>query len=129
MAGDAANIQTLLPRAVAGDQQARDELFACHRDRLWRMVRLRLDRRLHGRVDAAGVVEEARADIFRRLGEYVANPRQPPAPDRRDKCHRTHVTTVPAGMNNGRRRNDEFHVKNMSGKKRGRDDGSVFYRH
>lgn len=77
MAGDANNLQALLSRAAAGDQQARDELFAAYRDRLWRMVRLRLDRRLHGRVEASAVVEEARAEIYRRLAEYVAYPQAP----------------------------------------------------
>jgi RNA polymerase sigma-70 factor (ECF subfamily) len=78
MAGDSADLSDLLRRAADGDAPARDRLFAAYRDRLWRMVRLRLDRRLHGRVDPAEVVEEARAEIFRRLGEYVAHPDAPP---------------------------------------------------
>jgi RNA polymerase sigma-70 factor (ECF subfamily) len=77
MAGDPGELSALLREAAAGDQRARDELFACYRDRLWRMVRLRLDRRLHGRVDAADVVEQARADVFQRLPDYAARPELP----------------------------------------------------
>jgi RNA polymerase sigma-70 factor (ECF subfamily) len=74
MPGEPKDIPALLTRAAAGDQQARDELVAPYRDRLWRMVRLRLDRRLHGRVDAADIVEEARAEIGKRLADYAAHP-------------------------------------------------------
>ena len=38
--------ELLLRRAGAGDRSALDEVFALHRDRLRRMVQLRLDRRL-----------------------------------------------------------------------------------
>jgi RNA polymerase sigma-70 factor (ECF subfamily) len=78
MAGDPGDIQALLRRAAAGDQQAFGELFTLYRDRLRRMVRLRLDRRLHGRVDAADLVEEARAEIAKRIPDYVTNPLLPP---------------------------------------------------
>ena len=43
--------EDLLARAGEGDRQALEVLFALHRERLLRMVRLRLDRRLQGRVD------------------------------------------------------------------------------
>jgi hypothetical protein len=38
-------------RAAAGDEEALGTLFAAHRDRLKRMIHLRLSRRLAGRVD------------------------------------------------------------------------------
>src|SRR5262249_34308669 len=41
----------LLQRAAAGDQEAVNELFSRYRTRLRVMVRLRLSRRLQGRVD------------------------------------------------------------------------------
>ncbi len=50
------------------------ELFAEHRDRLRRMVRLRLDRRLNGRVDASDVIQEAYIDAVRRFEDYRSNP-------------------------------------------------------
>ena len=39
----------LIERARAGDRDAFNEIFARYRDRLRRMVDLRLDRRLHAR--------------------------------------------------------------------------------
>src|SRR5262245_48267334 len=67
----------LLRRAKAGDEQARAELFARCRDRLRRMVRLRLDRRLQGRLDPSDVLQEAYLDYARRFPEFAANPGLP----------------------------------------------------
>jgi RNA polymerase sigma-70 factor (ECF subfamily) len=69
---------SLLSRIHAGDQHALGEFFARHRERLRRMVGLRLDRRLQGRLDPEDVLQEAFLDAARRLGEYVADPRMPP---------------------------------------------------
>jgi len=54
------------------------ELFARHRDRLRKMVQVRLDRRLQGRVDASDVLQEAQLDVLRRAQEYAANPTMTP---------------------------------------------------
>jgi RNA polymerase sigma-70 factor (ECF subfamily) len=62
----------LLRRAEAGDAAALGALFAHYRDRLRQMVRLRLDRRLAGRLDASDVLQEAYLDVARRFPEYVA---------------------------------------------------------
>jgi RNA polymerase sigma-70 factor (ECF subfamily) len=43
MTDDCARADELLDRAGAGDRQALADLFALHRDRLWRMIHLRLD--------------------------------------------------------------------------------------
>jgi RNA polymerase sigma-70 factor (ECF subfamily) len=67
----------MLRRAGAGDEAALAELFAHYRERLRRMVRLRLDRRLQGRFDPSDVVQEAYLDFARRLPEYAANPTMP----------------------------------------------------
>jgi RNA polymerase sigma-70 factor (ECF subfamily) len=67
----------LLRRAKAGDPQARTELFARYRERLRQMVRLRLDRRLYGRIDPSDVLQEAYLDFDRRFPEYAANPALP----------------------------------------------------
>jgi RNA polymerase sigma-70 factor (ECF subfamily) len=67
----------LLERLRAGDARAAAELFARYRDRLYRMVRLRLDRRLQGRVDPSDVLQEAYLDVARRLPEYLADPAVP----------------------------------------------------
>jgi RNA polymerase sigma-70 factor (ECF subfamily) len=68
----------LLRRAGAGDQHALAELFDRYRDRLRRMVRLRMDRRLQGRVDPSDVLQEAQVEILRRATAYAADPRLPP---------------------------------------------------
>ena len=67
----------LIERAARGDQQAWAQLLARHRDRLRRMVALRLDRRLQGRVDASDVIQEASLDAARRLPEYLKQPALP----------------------------------------------------
>jgi len=48
----------LLNRTVAGDSAAADVLFDRHRDRLRRLISIRLDRRLSGRVDPSDVIQE-----------------------------------------------------------------------
>jgi RNA polymerase sigma-70 factor (ECF subfamily) len=67
----------LLERATAQDPQAPAELFARHRERLRKMVRLRLDRRLRGRFDSSAVLEQVYQDVCLRLRTYQADPRQP----------------------------------------------------
>jgi RNA polymerase sigma-70 factor (ECF subfamily) len=70
-------VDDLLRRAAAGDEAALAELFARHRERLRRMVGLRLDRRLQGRVDASDVLQEAYLDIARKAPDYFAAPSMP----------------------------------------------------
>jgi RNA polymerase sigma-70 factor (ECF subfamily) len=53
------------------DQAALEKALAEHRARLRRMVSLRMDRRLQGRVDPSDVIQEAYLDAARRLPEYV----------------------------------------------------------
>ena len=53
------------------------DLLETHRDRLRRMVRLRLDRRLQGRIDASDVIQDAFAEASMRYDEYVADPPMP----------------------------------------------------
>src|SRR5262249_7981412 len=55
--------EVLLERIRGGDQQALAEMYTRCRERLRRMVRLRLDRRLQGRVDASDILQEAYLDI------------------------------------------------------------------
>jgi RNA polymerase sigma-70 factor (ECF subfamily) len=78
MTGDSSETGELLRRLGDGDAQAVAELFARYRDRLRRMVRLRMDRRLQGRIDPSDVLQEAFLDVAKRAGEYVANPSMPP---------------------------------------------------
>ncbi len=67
----------LVARAGAGDVRALADVLEQNRERLKRMVRLRLDHRLRGRLDPSDVVQEAYLDAARRLPEYVAAPAVP----------------------------------------------------
>jgi RNA polymerase sigma-70 factor, ECF subfamily len=69
--------EALLRRGAAGDVQALGALFERHRARLEPMVRLRLDRRLQGRLDPADVLQEVFLDLTRRLPDYLAHPTLP----------------------------------------------------
>jgi RNA polymerase sigma-70 factor (ECF subfamily) len=78
MAGDSSETGDFLRRLGDGDAQAVAELFARYRDRLRRMVRLRLDRRLQGRIDPSDVLQEAFLDVAKRAAEYATAPSMPP---------------------------------------------------
>lgn len=67
----------LLRRASAGDSAAIAEAFSHHRARLRRMVQLRLDRRLQGRVDPSDVLQEAFLEVARSLADYLKDPQIP----------------------------------------------------
>jgi RNA polymerase sigma-70 factor (ECF subfamily) len=72
---DSAELGVLIQQAVAGNQQAATALFVCFHDRLLRMIRLRMDHRLKGRVDSEDIVQDAYLDAARRLKDYAAHPR------------------------------------------------------
>src|SRR6266851_7177756 len=63
----------LVERVRAGDWTALNEIFARHRDRLRRMVEMRLDWRLQARIDASDVIQDAFLDVTTRLEEYLQN--------------------------------------------------------
>jgi RNA polymerase sigma-70 factor (ECF subfamily) len=67
----------LLDRLRARDAEALGELFELHRERLWRMLYVRLDRRLSRRVSADDVLQEAFLDVANRIGEYLDGPAVP----------------------------------------------------
>jgi RNA polymerase sigma-70 factor (ECF subfamily) len=67
-----------IDRLRKGDRGALAELFNQHRDRLRRMVELRLDPRLRARLDASDVVQDAFLDVAGDLDAYLADPKLPP---------------------------------------------------
>jgi RNA polymerase sigma-70 factor (ECF subfamily) len=69
--------EELLETARTGDAAALAVLVGRYRGRLERMVRLRLDRRLQGRVDPADVVQEAYLAVRGKFPMYSADPRLP----------------------------------------------------
>jgi RNA polymerase sigma-70 factor, ECF subfamily len=90
-----------LREAAAGDAVAWQTLIERHHARLRRMVGLRLDPRLRGRVDPSDVLQEAYLDASRQLPAYVESP---PLPlflwlrqlvgTRLAKAHRSHLGTA-----------------------------------
>ena len=77
MTSDPTDTPELLRQAAAGDAHALGDLFDRHRDRLRRMVQMRLDRRLRGRVDPSDVLQEAYLEFARCLADYLHNPQVP----------------------------------------------------
>jgi RNA polymerase sigma-70 factor (ECF subfamily) len=97
---NSADTVDLLQRARAGDRKALNTLFTRHRERLSRMVDLRLDRRLQARVDASDVIQDAYVEVVTRLDEYLRDPRLPfflwlrlVVGERLMKLHRYHLGT------------------------------------
>ena len=71
MASSPPDTEQLLELARHGDATAGQQLLSQHRDRLRRMVALRLDRRLAARVDPSDIVQEALAEADQRLADYL----------------------------------------------------------
>jgi RNA polymerase sigma-70 factor, ECF subfamily len=78
MSDQPAESDPLVERLRAGDKRALVELFQHHRDRLRRMVQLRMDWRLQSRLDASDVLQEAFLDVASRLDDYLREPKLPP---------------------------------------------------
>ncbi len=77
MSADPPTDEDLLEAARGGDEGALAALVQRHRGRLERMVGLRMDRRLQGRVDPADVVQEAYLALRGKFPQYGAGPRLP----------------------------------------------------
>jgi RNA polymerase sigma-70 factor, ECF subfamily len=67
----------LLRRAGRGDPEGLEALLERYRARLRRMIKLRLDRRLQGRIDPSDVIQESYLEVSRRLAEYLRDPSMP----------------------------------------------------
>jgi RNA polymerase sigma-70 factor (ECF subfamily) len=88
----------ILRDAAHGDQAALRSLLERHRERLRRMVALRLDSRVAVRVDASDVVQEALIDAARKLADFERDRPLPFYPwlhrlaaERLEAVHRKHV--------------------------------------
>jgi RNA polymerase sigma-70 factor (ECF subfamily) len=75
--GDEIMLDSLVRRAAGGDEPALAALFDRYRPRLRQMVRLRMDRRLQGRVDPSDVLQEAYIDLAQKLPEFIHKPAMP----------------------------------------------------
>ncbi len=67
----------LLAIAGAGDKNAAAVLFARHRERLRRMVRLRLDGRLQSRLDPSDVLQDVYLEFAKTVEAYAQQPDAP----------------------------------------------------
>ncbi|MBM4094168.1 MAG: sigma-70 family RNA polymerase sigma factor [Planctomycetes bacterium] len=73
MADSSPDTDELLRQVETGDRGAEDQLFARHRDRLRRMVAVRMAPRLSRRIDPSDVVQEALASASAQLPAYLRN--------------------------------------------------------
>jgi RNA polymerase sigma-70 factor, ECF subfamily len=77
MADNSSGTNDLLRRAAQGDREGWGLLLDRHRERLRRMVALRLDRRLQGRIDPSDVLQEACLEAATRLDEFLGQAEMP----------------------------------------------------
>jgi RNA polymerase sigma-70 factor (ECF subfamily) len=77
MADDSSEMNRLLGQAARGHPERFGALLEQHRARLRRMVALRLDPRLHGRIDPSDVIQETYLEASARLAEYLQKPSMP----------------------------------------------------
>jgi len=94
---DSSETQELLASARGGDAEARNRLLERHRDALRRMVGLRMDRAVQGRLDASDIVQDVLVEANRRLTDYLETAKMPfhlwlrhIARDRLIDAHRRH---------------------------------------
>jgi RNA polymerase sigma-70 factor, ECF subfamily len=93
-------IARLVERLRAGDRTALADLFDAYRDRLTRMVDLRLDPRVRSRLDPADVVQDTFLDAAKRLDDYLRDSKLGPflwlrliVCERMATLHRHHLGT------------------------------------
>lgn len=93
-------VEELLTRCVDGDEAAAARLLEDHRQRLKRMVAVRLDDRISSRLDPSDIVQETMTEAVKRLPDYL---RVRPIPfypwlrqlaaEKLSKAHRFHLHT------------------------------------
>jgi RNA polymerase sigma-70 factor (ECF subfamily) len=77
VADNSSETNELLRQAAEGDARQWGALLTRHDKRLRRMVALRLDQSLQGRIDPSDVLQEAHLEAWTRLAEYLRNPTMP----------------------------------------------------
>jgi RNA polymerase sigma-70 factor, ECF subfamily len=77
MAASPEPLEDQLRLARAGDASALAELFTAYRERLRRMIHLRLDRRLTGRVDTSDILQDVYLEVRKRITAGGADPNLP----------------------------------------------------
>lgn len=77
MSQNSSETEQFLRQLASGDHACWGALLARHRERLRRMVLMRMDRRLNGRIDPSDVIQETYLEASRRLDAYVREPSMP----------------------------------------------------
>ena len=77
MSDDSNETNALLPEQTPDDPERFAAMLEEYRPRLRRMVTLRLDPRLHGRIDPSDVIQETYLEASARLAEYLHKPTMP----------------------------------------------------
>jgi RNA polymerase sigma-70 factor (ECF subfamily) len=100
MADNSSETDCLLRRAGEGDEASWGALLTRHADRLRRMVALRMDQRLQGRIDPSDVIQESYLEASKRLADYLREPALPfflwlrgIAGNKLRELHRHHLAT------------------------------------
>ncbi len=95
---DDTNESLLVERVRAGDSRALADLFTHYRPRLRGLVRIRMHPRLHGRLDASDILQEAWLDVTRRFEQWVDSQEMPIflwirflTAQKLDEMHRRHL--------------------------------------
>jgi RNA polymerase sigma-70 factor (ECF subfamily) len=69
--------EELIRRARTGDVSSMNTIFTRYKDRLRRMVDMRLDRRLKPRLDPSDILQEAYIEVIERLNEFADESKMP----------------------------------------------------
>jgi RNA polymerase sigma-70 factor (ECF subfamily) len=77
MTFETGQLDELVKQAARGDRQLFSQLLAEHRQRLRRMIQLRMDRRLRGRLDPSDVIQDAYLEAATRLDELLRQRNMP----------------------------------------------------
>ncbi len=110
----------LLRRLADGDVAAGEKLLRRHRERLTRMVSMRVDRRLSGRFDPSDVVQEALLIANQRLSTYAQEQKIPFDPWLRGiaweqllKFHMKHVAAAKRSINREERQSPQLNDESI----------------
>jgi RNA polymerase sigma-70 factor (ECF subfamily) len=89
----------ILQDAHSGNNEAFNQVLLKYRDRLKRMVGIRMNRKLQGRLDASDVIQDSFLEAARALPAYLENPKLPVyiwlrhlAGEKLIQAHRRHLT-------------------------------------
>jgi RNA polymerase sigma-70 factor, ECF subfamily len=106
----------LLKNVRGGDGEAVNRLLERHRESLRRMVQVRLDRAVAGRVDASDIVQDVLWEASRRLPDYIRDGKMPfhlwlreMAKDHLIDAHRRHRKAQRRSVDRERSLAAEFH--------------------